>query len=58
MKKYTPPPDPVYRAGKKKENATKALNLTKGLLANSPDDVDLKAAYSCLANYRKKLDII
>jgi hypothetical protein len=55
-KHYTPPPMPIYLAGKKKEKVTKAIRILESLkedLANNP--VILKTI-DFLKEYRKDLE--
>lgn len=56
--RYTPPPTPIYLAGKKKEKVTKAIRILESLkedLANNP--VILKTI-NFLKEYRNDLDQI
>jgi hypothetical protein len=66
-KSYTPPPDPVYRAGKKKERATKAIRALESvqvdLLESIFDNAKLigvahgiSELLPVLKGYRKSLD--
>lgn len=57
MKTWTPPPNPIYRAGKRKEMATKAIRYVKGIeeLEGNPH---IQKALEVLIGYRKSLDEI
>lgn len=55
-KRYTPPPTPVYNIGKRKERCTKAINLLRLLLSDSPGHKGLMAAIQDIEAYREKLN--
>jgi hypothetical protein len=51
---YTPPPEPVYKAGKRKEKCSKALKYIVELMTDSKDE-NLVAAYWELKKYQRRL---
>ena len=64
-KGWTPPPDAVYKAGKKKERATKAANLLELVVADAAgyrQNLALilqgQQVVKLLREYRKNLDIL
>ena len=56
-KRYTPPPDPIYRVGKKKEWTTMAIKYVERI-ETLRDNPDIIKALTVLKNYRKSLDIL
>jgi hypothetical protein len=65
MKRWTPPPDAVYNAGKKKEHATKAIRALEAVQSDISDSVFSKSNMTSdaieqmlpvLKSYRKSLD--
>lgn len=54
MRQYTFPPDAIYKAGKRKERTTKAINLVASLMTDNKNE-DLETAILALKRYQKKL---
>lgn len=59
MRRYTPPPEPVYNAGKKKANATNLLKLIETVRNDTGNAFvrdELARALVVVKSYRKSLD--
>ena len=53
---YTPPRDPVYRAGKRKEKVTKAIRLLESLKEDLANNSAVLKTIDFLKEYRKELE--
>ena len=53
---YTPPPDPVYRTGKRKEKVTKAIRLLESLKEDLANNSAVLKTIDFLKEYRKELE--
>lgn len=55
---YTPPPDAIYRAGKRKERVSKAISLLESLKEDLANNPSVLKTIAFLKEYRAELEIL